>query len=105
MAPKIINPLFMFSKLLKIKTIKISNLRLNNWGKVNAISGFSNPFLYIILAFQLFISGHLFALWLGIQRYQDSLSYKLIYLCTCIVNITNISKNILRNVKMCNSKV
>ena len=40
----------------------------------------------------------------GIHTYQDSLSYKLIYSCTCIVNILNISKNILRNVKMCNSK-
>jgi len=41
----------------------------------------------------------------GIHKYQYSLSYKLIYLCTYIVNILNISKNILRNVKMCNSKI
>jgi len=64
MAPKIMNPLLMFSKLIEIKNIKISNLGLNNWGKINALSGFSNPFLYIILTFQLFISGHLYALWL-----------------------------------------
>jgi len=64
MAPKIMNPLLMFSKLLEIKNINISNLPLNNWGKINALSGFSNPFVYIILAFQPFISRHLYALWL-----------------------------------------
>jgi len=64
MAPKIMNPFLMFSKLLEIKNIKVSNLQLNNWGKINALSGFSNPFQYIILAFQPFISRHLYALWL-----------------------------------------
>jgi len=62
MTPKIMNPLLMFSKLLEIKNIKISNLWLNNCGKINALSRFSNPFLYVILAFQPFISRHLYAL-------------------------------------------
>jgi len=70
------------------------NLQVNNRGKVNPPSRFLNPSLYISLALHFFyFQTSKYFVAQGIHKYQDSLCYKLIDLCTCIVNI-NINKNV-----------